>query len=75
MAIDKWVIEEWGNALTKISGSERWTFMFIMITALISIVLIVIFYIRSIDWLVAKYNETINKQQTEFLQALKEFRK
>ena len=73
MAIEKWTIEETGNVLTKLTSSERWTFLAIMIVALLSIVWIVIFYVKSMDGLIDKYNETINKQQTEFLQALKEF--
>lgn len=74
MAIEKWTIEETGNVLTKLTASERWTFLAIMICALLSIVWIVIFYVKSMDSLIDKYNETINKQQTEFLQALKEFK-
>lgn len=74
MAIEKWTIEETWNVLTKLTASERWTFLAIMICALFSIVWIVIFYVKSMDWLIDKYNETINKQQTEFLQALKEFK-
>lgn len=75
MAIEKWTIEETGNVLTKLTASERGTFLAIMIVALLSIVGIVIFYVKSMDGLIDKYNETINKQQTEFLQALKEFGK
>lgn len=75
MAIEKGTIEETGNVLTKLTASERGTFLAIMIVALLSIVGIVIFYVKSMDWLIDKYNETINKQQTEFLQALKEFGK
>lgn len=71
--LDKWTIEETGNVLTKLTSSERWTFLAIMIVALLSIVWIVIFYVKSMDGLIDKYNETINKQQTEFLTALKEF--
>ncbi len=73
--IDKEVVEETGNALTKITSSERWTFLLIMFIAFASIVATVILYIRSVDWLIEKYNETINKQQTEFLTALREFSK
>ena len=73
--IEKWAIEETGNALSKITSSERGTFLLIMIVAFASIVVTVILYIKSVDWLIEKYNETINKQQTEFLQALKEFSK
>ena len=73
--IEKWAIEETGNVLTKLTSSERGTFLAIMICALISIVWIVIFYVKSMDWLIDKYNETINKQQAEFLTALKEFSK
>lgn len=75
MAIERWTIEETGNVLTKLTASERGTFLAIMIVALLSIVGIVIFYVKSMDGLIDKYNETINKQQTEFLQALKEFGK
>jgi hypothetical protein len=46
-----------------------------MVVAFASIVATVILYIRSVDWLIEKYNETINKQQTEFLTALREFSK
>ena len=46
-----------------------------MIVALLSIVGIVIFYVKSMDGLIDKYNETINKQQIEFLQALREMGK
>lgn len=73
--IDKEVVEETGNALSKITSSERWTFLLIMFIAFISIVWIVRFYVNSMDGLVDKYNETINKQQMEFLTALKEFSK
>ena len=75
MALEKWTIEETGNVLTKLTNSERGTFLAIMIVALLSIVWIVIFYVNSMDWLIDKYNETINKQQSEFLTALKEFSK
>ena len=75
MTLEKGTIEETGNALTKITSSERGTFLLIMVVAFASIVATVILYIRSVDWLIEKYNETINKQQTEFLQALKEINK
>jgi hypothetical protein len=58
--------------LTKLTSSERGTFLAIMICALISIVGIVLFYVKSMDGLIDKYNETINKQQSEFLTALKD---
>ena len=73
--IDKEVVEETGNALTKITSSERGTFLLIMFIAFVSIVWIVRFYVNSMDKLVDKYNETINKQQMEFLTALREFSK
>lgn len=72
--IDSWTISETWNALAKLTSSERGTFLAIMIVALLSIVWIVIFYVNSMDWLIDKYNETINQQQKEFLQALKEFK-
>jgi cell division protein FtsL len=75
MAIDKDTIEQTGNVLTKLTSSERGTFLAIMIVALLSIVWIVIFYVKSMDGLIDKYNETINQQQKEFLTALKEFSK
>lgn len=75
MSINKDTIESTWNALSKITSSERWTFLLIMFIAFASIVATVILYIRSVDWLIEKYNETINKQQTEFLTALKEFSK
>lgn len=75
VSIDKEVVEETGNALSKITSSERGTFLLIMVVAFASIVATVILYIRSVDWLIEKYNETINKQQTEFLTALREFSK
>lgn len=74
-AIDKDTIEGTGNAITKITSSERGTFLLIMVVAFASIVITVILYIRSVDGLIEKYNQTINKQQTEFLQALREFSK
>ena len=72
--IEKGAIEETWNALSKVTSSERGTFLLIMAIAFVSIVATVVLYIRSVDWLIEKYNDTINKQQTEFLQALKEFR-
>lgn len=75
MAIDKDTIEQTGNVLTKLTSSERGTFLAIMIVALLSIVWIVIFYVKSMDGLIDKYNSTINEQQKEFLTALKEFSK
>ena len=73
--VDKWVIKETGNALSKLTSSERWTFLVVMLTALAAIVATVVLYINSVDNLVTKYNDTINLQQKEFLQALKEFSK
>ena len=73
--VDKWVIKETGNALSKLTSSERWTFLVVMLTALAAIVATVVLYIISVDNLVTKYNDTINLQQKEFLQALKEFSK
>lgn len=75
MSIDKDVVAETGNALAKLTSSERWTFLLVMAIAFISIVTTVVLYIRSMDWLITKYNETINQQQKEFLIALKEFSK
>lgn len=75
MAIDKDTIEQTWNVLTKLTSSERGTFLAIMIVALLSIVWIVIFYVKSMDGLIDKYNTTINEQQKEFLTALKEFSK
>ena len=75
MAIDKDTIEQTWNVLTKLTSSERGTFLAIMIVALLSIVWIVIFYVKSMDGLIDKYNATINEQQKEFLTALKEFSK
>lgn len=75
MAIDKDTIKETGNVLTKLTSSERWTFLVVMLTALIAIVATVVLYINSVDNLVTKYNDTINMQQKEFLSALKEFTK
>ena len=72
--IEPGTIAETGNALAKLTSSERGTFLAIMIVALLSIVGIVIFYVNSMDGLIDKYNETINQQQKEFLQALKEFK-
>lgn len=74
-AIEKGAIEETWNVLTKLTSSERWTFLAIMLCALASIVWIVIFYVNSMDGLIDKYNTTINEQQKEFLIALKEFSK
>ena len=73
--IESWTIEETWNAISKITSSERWTFLLIMFVAFASIVVTVVLYIQSVDGLIEKYNETINKQQTEFLTALKEFSK
>jgi cell division protein FtsL len=75
MAIDKDTIKETGNVLTKLTSSERGTFLVVMLTALIAIVATVVLYIYSVDNLVTKYNDTINMQQKEFLSALKEFTK
>lgn len=73
--VDKWVIKETGNALSKLTSSERGTFLVVMLTALAAIVATVVLYINSVDNLVTKYNDTINQQQKEFLMALKEFSK
>lgn len=73
--VDKGVIKETGNALSKLTSSERGTFLVVMLTALAAIVATVVLYINSVDNLVTKYNDTINLQQKEFLQALKEFSK
>lgn len=75
MAIDKDTIKETWNVLTKLTSSERGTFLVVMLTALIAIVATVVLYINSVDNLVTKYNDTINMQQKEFLSALKEFTK
>lgn len=75
MGVDKDTIKETWNALSKLTSSERWTFLLIMLVAFISIVTTVILYIRSVDNLVNKYNETINLQQKEFLTALKDLSK
>ena len=75
MAIDKDAIKETWNALTKLTSSERGTFLLVMLVAFIAIVTTVVLYIRSVDNLVNKYNDTINLQQKEFLTALKEFSK
>ena len=49
MSIDKDTIAETGNALTKITSSERGTFLLIMVVAFASIVATVVLYIRSVD--------------------------
>lgn len=73
--IEKWAIEETGNALAKLTSSERGTFLLVMLVAFISIVTTVILYIRSMDNLIEKYNATINQQQSEFLTALRDMSK
>ena len=73
--MNKDTIKETGNVLTKLTSSERGTFLVVMLTALIAIVATVVLYINSVDNLVTKYNDTINMQQKEFLSALKEFTK
>lgn len=73
--VDKDTIKETGNVLTKLTSSERGTFLVVMLTALAAIVATVVLYINSVDNLVTKYNDTINQQQKEFLTALKEFTK
>lgn len=73
--MDKDTIKETGNVLTKLTSSERGTFLVVMLTALAAIVATVVLYINSVDNLVTKYNDTINQQQKEFLTALKEFTK
>jgi len=72
--VNKDSIESAWNVLTKLTHSERWTFLAVMICALLSIVWIVWFYVNSMDWLIEKYNQTINEQQKEFLEALKQFK-
>lgn len=72
--MDKETIKETWNIVTNLSSSERGTFLMVMICALLSIVWIVWFYVNSMDWLINKYNETINQQQKEFLDALKQFK-
>lgn len=73
--VDKDTIKETWNVLTKLTSSERGTFLVVMLTALAAIVATVVLYINSVDNLVTKYNDTINQQQKEFLTALKEFTK
>ena len=73
--IEKWAIEETGNALAKLTSSERGTFLLVMLVAFISIVTTVILYIRRMDNLIEKYNATINQQQSEFLTALRDMSK
>lgn len=73
--VDKETIKETWNVLTKLTSSERGTFLVVMLTALAAIVATVVLYINSVDNLVTKYNDTINMQQKEFLTALKEFTK
>lgn len=75
MTIEKGTIKETWNALAKLTSSERGAFLLIMLVAFISIVTTVVLYIRSVDNLVSKYNETINLQQKEFLTALKDISK
>lgn len=74
VTVDKETIKETGNVLGKLTSSERWTFMFIMLCSLAAIVFVVWFYLNSITSIVDKYNATISKQQVEFLSALKQLK-
>lgn len=73
-ALNPETIENTANALNKLTSSERGTFLAVMLCALIAIVGIVWFYVNSMDSLIEKYNTTINQQQKEFLDALKQFK-
>ena len=67
--VDKETIKETWNIVTKLTASERGTFLLVMIVAFVSIVWIVIFYVKSMDWLIDKYNDTIQQQEERFLEA------
>ena len=69
MTVDKDTIKETWNVLSKLTSSERWTFILIMVIAFASIVTTVVLYIRSMDKLIEKYNTTIQQQEERFLNA------
>lgn len=71
MSVDKDAIKETWNIVTKLTHSERWSFILVMFFALLTIVWIVWFYVNSMNGLIDKYNTTIQQQEERFLEAQK----
>ncbi len=73
MAIpDKETIKEAGNVLNKMSSSDRWFFLLMLAITSACMIAVVMVFQHTVEWLVDRFNNTIDKQQVEFITALKE---
>lgn len=67
-------IDSWGNAIHKITSSERWAFVLIMLFCLVTIIFLVIYFLNSIQEILIKHQAALDKQRTEYIQTNKEMR-
>ena len=64
-------IKATGNALHSLTGSERGVFMFLMLVSLGCIVFLIIYFLQSINDIVADHNKALGEQRKEFIEAQK----
>ena len=64
-------IKSAGEVATSLTKSERGTFLAIMITALISIVFLVVYFLNSINHIVQDHNKALSESHKDYLDAQK----
>lgn len=67
-------IKEGGMIVKALSTSERGTFLAVMIGSFIVILILVFYFLSSINHIVEDHNNAIKEQRQEFLQALKDLK-
>ena len=64
-------IKSAGEVATSLTKSERGTFLAIMITALMSIVFLVVYFLNSINHIVQDHNKALSESRKDYLDAQK----
>lgn len=68
------IVEKAGVAITKITGSERGTFILFILLSLGAVIFSIVYFTDNINIIVKDHNAAIKEQRQEFLQALKDLK-
>lgn len=68
------IVEKTWTAITKITGSERGTFILFILFSLGAVIFSIVYFTDNINAIVKDHNTAIKEQRQEFLQALKDLK-
>ena len=70
MVLENEIKSAWETAVS-LTRTERGTFLAIMAVALVCIIFLVVYFLSSINWIVADHNRALAEQRKEFIEAQK----